>query len=163
MTFGCIKRRTRNLYIATAVWQKYGVMMSKIMNFINSLQMIRTIDDNGRFKGSFVRNGRKIFYLSLRYPNHYFRKYQGFGIDTDIINMIFEEERNQKKMLGIDNFNIDILIFYNGRKQRKILKASPDEFVESDISVHYEDEFFDHKKQKILPESEMECIMEERI
>jgi len=141
----------------------------KIDDFLKQLKTIRTVRLNrkGKIIGKIVRFGNRIFYFSYRNHNHFFRKWQGYGCDLGVLKKIIDEEVALRKFTGNPKFRLFILIYYDGKTERKILLADPIQFLMEGIDVHYtkdtEVDWETYGKQKILAEDKMICLMKEKI
>ena len=140
----------------------------KIDDFLKQLKTIRTVRLNrkGKIIGKIVRFGNRIFYFSYRNDNHYFIKFHGFGLDAGVLKKILEEEVALRKVTSNKRFKLMIMIYYDGKTERKILLADPIQFLMEGIDVHYtkdtEIDWETYGKQKILGEDKMICLMKEK-
>ncbi len=89
-----------------------------------------------------LSSDRKRF-ITYRNQNHFFRKFQGFGFNYELIN----------KLIAL-NVETIVLIYLKTNNKKSVFKASPKKIRESGIHIH--ESYFE--EQIILPIVEFEKI-----
>ena len=79
--------------------------------------------------GEFVYYKNRVFYLTHRRPEHFMRKFRGFGIDKKVLMKIIEFENELRPSFGND-FILFILFHYDGKNENRYYIVDPFEIIE---------------------------------
>lgn len=87
------------------------------------------LNRDGREIGEIQRFMHKIVYKKYVYPEHYFIKFRGFGIERTILKSICIPKKDHDLLQEVDW----IVLFYKGKKYRRYYKAEPFRWLEEGI------------------------------
>jgi len=148
---------------------------SGIERFLAKSILIRSIqlNKNGRHIGDIRRFPQgteygRMFYITVRNPEHFYRKGSGYAVDKPMLKRLVEEELdNYRKITGDFKAKIRVLVWYVGKTVSKLLVIEPDRFFEWNEELAYTKDTGEnietYGNQLSLPESEFITWMEESI
>jgi hypothetical protein len=72
--------------------------------------------------------GVEVVYLTYREPQHFMRKFGGFGIDEPTLDRLIEEEKYFRAISGNKKLILWVGIFYNGVNEKRFFIVDPTDF-----------------------------------
>lgn len=83
---------------------------------------------NIEHRGKIVGRVEEDVYIAFKKPNHFFKKYGGFGISVEVLNRL--------KNMGIKK----VRIVYEGVKGIKVYEQELQQYLESELVYNYHNE-----------------------
>jgi hypothetical protein len=115
------------------------------------------LNSGGREIGEIQKFGTLIVYKKYVYPEHYFIKFSGFGIDRTILKAICIPRNRTDLFNHVDK----IVIFYKGKEERRYYMVEPFNWFDNGIPYGTAKESKDaeaYGEQVILPLAKMKLI-----
>ena len=117
------------------------------------------LNHKGKIIGKLVGYKGTMYLLKYCEPQHYFVKHRGIGCDFSALKEMVKLEKQMKLAYGAD-FKLNVLVFYNGIKEKRYYLADLWDWVMSDIDVNYSKNFEGNDwetygRQLVLPLSQM--------
>jgi len=121
------------------------------------------LNRQGKKIGEIVKFKGNIYYFTYRTSEHFFIKFRGFGLDRGILKHLLEEEETIRKLLQNPNFELKIIIFYDGKREKRYYLVDIWDFIMKGIEVEYTKDVKDgdiesYGVQKILPIKDMKLL-----